>query len=391
MKIALVLDDSIDRPDGVQQYVLTLAAFLRRGGHEVHVLCSSAGAREDVTVHSLARNVGVRFNGNDLRIPLPTSRYAIRKLLAREAYDVIHVQTPYSPLFAARVVEEARALLKDRVRIVGTFHILPDSHVAALGTHALGGVLRRSLAMFDAWCAVSEPARVFAREAFGIEARVIPCPVDVAGFAKAGADAAAARVGASPGAGAGAGAGGVGAADRRLVVAFLGRLVERKGVLELIAALDAMRTDLLERVEVRIGGKGPLSERIEAAIDDAGLDNVALVGFVDEADKAAFYASADVAVFPATGGESFGIVLVEAMASGAGVVLAGANPGYLSVIGSRPEASVDARDTAAFARALEALVADPDLRESLHAEQAEHVRQFDIERVGAQVLELYGA
>ena len=118
MKIALVLDDSIDRPDGVQQYVLPLAGFLTRAGHEVHVLCSTASAREDVTVHSLARNVGVTFNGNGLRIPLPASRYRIRALLAREKYDVIHVQTPHSPLFAARVVEEARAMLADRVRIV---------------------------------------------------------------------------------------------------------------------------------------------------------------------------------------------------------------------------------------------------------------------------------
>ncbi len=372
-----MLDDSIDRPDGVQQYVLTLAGYLTRAGHEVHVLCSSASPRDDVTVHSVARNVGVQFNGNGLRIPLATSRRALRGLLERERYDVIHVQIPHSPLFAARVVDEARRLQARSVRIVGTFHILPDGKVSSAGTHMLGRWLRGNLRRFDAFMAVSEPAREFAASAFGISAVVVPCPVDVRGFSAAAA--AAAPV---PGDGG------------RLVVAFLGRLVERKGVLELIRALDALPDEVRERLEVRIGGRGPLWGDLEAAVEVSGLSHVSLAGFVAEEDKAAFYADADIAVFPATGGESFGIVLVEAMASlagrGDGVVLAGANPGYLSVIGARPDVSVDARDADVFAQALLRLIEDPALRAEIHAEQAEHVQQFDVEVVGAKVLEVYG-
>jgi len=83
-------------------------------------------------------------------------------------------------------------------------------------------------------------------------------------------------------------------------------------------------------------------------------------------------------------------VLIEAMAAGSGVVLAGANPGYLSVIGPRPEVSVDARDTEAFALLLERLVTDSTLRDEIHAEQQEHVKQFDVTTVGDRVLsELY--
>ncbi len=367
-KIAMVLDDSIDRPDGVQQYVLTLGAYFESEGHEVHYVCSDA-TRDDITVHSLARNVGVTFNGNGLRVPLPTSRSALRAFLEEQRYDVIHVQIPHSPLFAARVVDEARRVQARTVRIVGTFHILPAGPVSAAATRLLGAALRRNLRRFDAFCAVSAPAAQFARASFGIEPQVIPCSIDTTAFASASTTR---------------------DDDGRLVVAFLGRLVERKGVLELVAALAALPGPMRARLDVRIGGKGPLRDKLAAAIETAGLaDQVTLVGFVSEEDKPAFYADADIAVFPATGGESFGIVLIEAMASGAGVVIGGDNPGYLSVLGDRPEVSVNPRDIDAFAQSLARLIDDASLRQELHAEQATRVRQFDVRVVGEKILELY--
>ncbi|WP_430867795.1 glycosyltransferase family 4 protein [Demequina aurantiaca] len=374
LKIALVLDDSIDRPDGVQQYALTLGGYLEAAGHTVHYVCSQA-SREDVTVHSLARNMAVNFNGNGLRVPLPTSRKELRAFLERERYDVIHVQTPHSPLFAARVVDEARRVQARTVRIVGTFHILPDGRVSSAGTHLLGRLLRRNLRKFDAFVAVSAPAAQFAHEAFGIDCEVIPNAVDVAAFAGAVSDERPMR---GPG--------------DRLVVAFLGRLVERKGALELVQALGALPAQTARGLDVRIGGKGPLLGEIQSAIETHGLaDVVRLDGFVSEADKPQFYADADLAVFPATGGESFGIVLIEAMASGAGVVMGGDNPGYRSVLGGRPEVTVDARDAAAFAVALERVLGDAGLREEIHAEQAELLRAYDINVTGAAMLELYRA
>ena len=377
MKIAMVLDDSIDRPDGVQQYVLTLGAFLERQGHEVHYVCSES-SRTDITVHSLARNVGVTFNGNGLRVPLPASRSRLRAFLEHERYDVIHVQIPHSPLFAARVVDEARRVQARTVRIVGTFHILPDGLVSEYGTRALGRWQRRNLAKFDAFCAVSQPAAEFAARAFGIEPQVIPCAIDTSLFQSSAP---------SPSKGTGGAQ-----AKARLRIVFLGRLVERKGALELIAALAALPDDVRDRLEVRIGGKGPLADDARAAVRSRGLEDVvALDGFVPEEAKPAYYAAADIAVFPATGGESFGIVLIEAMASGAGVVLGGSNPGYLSVLGDRAEVSVDARDTDAFAAALLRLIEDDALRAELHAEQAERVKRFDVAVVGEQILDLYSA
>lgn len=373
MKIALVLDDSIDRPDGVQQYVRSLGAYLTSVGHDVHYVCSVSEST-DPAVHSLARNAAVTFNGNGLRTPLPVSRRRIRAFLDAERFDVIHVQTPHSPVFAGVIVDEARKLHARSVRIVATFHILPHGRISAWGTRALGVALRRNLRRFDTFAAVSTPAAQFAKESFDIDCRVIPIGIDVAAFATGAGKPRRSPEHGDP-----------------LVVSFLGRLVTRKGVLELIDAVALLPADLLGRLEVRIGGKGPLLGEAEAAIAARGLaDVVTMVGFVSEEAKPRFYADADVAVFPATGGESFGIVLIEAMASGAGVVLAGANPGYLSVIGDRPEVSVDASDAEAFAAALERLLTDDALRGDLHAEQAERIRGFDQTVVGARVLtELY--
>ncbi|MDN4471389.1 glycosyltransferase family 4 protein [Demequina zhanjiangensis] len=373
MKIAFVLDDSIARPDGVQQYVTALGAALQGAGHDVVYACSG-DVRDDLPAVSLTANIGVTFNGNGLRTPRPASRRLLREWLEQERPDVIHVQMPHSPVFAGRVVQEARRVLGDNVRIVGTFHILPDGKVSELGTALLGRILRRNLQLFDAFSAVSEPAVGFAKQAFGIDCTLVSCLVDVDAFR---AEAARPRP--------------VDDGSRPLTVSFLGRFVERKGVRELIEAVSALPPESRDRIHVRMGGRGPLLGSVEALVAEEGLEReISLEGFVAEEDKAQFYADADIAVFPATGGESFGIVLIEAMAAGAGVVVGGDNPGYRFVL-QDDGVLVDARDTRAFSLLLELLISDPERRAAIHASQQRRVRDFDVPVTLAAALELYGA
>jgi phosphatidylinositol alpha-mannosyltransferase len=376
MKIALVLDDSLDRPDGVQQYVLSVGRYLASVGHDVHYVCSSA-TRTDLgqALHSLVGNFHVSFNGNGLSIPRVASRRVLREFVERERFDVFHVQTPHSPLFSARLVRQARRVQGRAVTIVGTFHILPNGRIASLGTRLLGLVLRHNLRAFDRFCAVSAPAAEFARRVFGIDPRVIGIPISVDLLAAAGAEGRASRVGST-----------------RLHLAFLGRLVQRKGALEFVDAVAALEPPVRDRVRVTIAGRGPLAADIERAVDAHNLQAIVeMPGFVPEADKAAFYGAADIAVFPATGGESFGIVLTEAMASGSGVVVGGDNPGYRSVLGDSTDVLVDPADTAAFAAALARLIADPSLRASIRTDQEARVREFDVAVVGPKIEALYGA
>src|SRR3989344_1271873 len=98
MKIGFVLDDGFDRLDGVQQYMLTYGQWLTKEGHEVHYLVGETTHSIIPNLHSLSRNLKVRFNKNRSSIPLKIYKNAIKKLLSEEKFDVLHIQMPYSPM-----------------------------------------------------------------------------------------------------------------------------------------------------------------------------------------------------------------------------------------------------------------------------------------------------
>src|SRR6188474_3063449 len=119
MKIGIVGDDTLDKPDGVEQYIQTIGRWFAQEGHEVHFLVGETTRTDFPNIHSLSRNVKVRFNGNRLSIPLPANRARIRRLLAKEKFDVLYVQMPYSPFLAGRIVKAAGP----KTAVVGAFHI----------------------------------------------------------------------------------------------------------------------------------------------------------------------------------------------------------------------------------------------------------------------------
>lgn len=363
MKIGLVLDDTLDKPDGVQQHVLTVGAWLVEQGHEVHYLVANTERKDVPNLHSLGRFINVKYNKNNVRTPLPVNRSKIRSLLKQEQFDILHVQLPYSPFLAKQVIKYAGP----ETAVIGTFHILPASRLHGYSNQLLRALLGRSIKRFDKIVAVSEPAVHFARKAYGISASYLPNPIDERIF-RAGR-----RMGVFN--------------ARKLNIMFLGRLVQRKGIIELIDAYNALPDELAKLTRLIVCGKGPLKAKAKGRVA-AGRD-VRFEGYVSEKDKPNYLATADIAVFPSTGGESFGIVLVEAMAAGAKVVIGGNNPGYKSILGAQPYLLFNPRDKQAFVGHLSLFITDTALRDKMYAWQQETVGQYDIGVVGPQLVGIY--
>ena len=364
MKIGLVLDDTLDTPDGVQQYVLNVGAWLTDQGHDVHYLVGNTARTDIPNVHSLSRNVQVRFNGNRMSMPLPTNRRLLRIFLQEQQFDVLHVQVPYSPFMAGRLI----SLAPSNTAVIGTFHILPYSRWVTLANRLLAIMNHRSDKRFDRILAVSSPAQAFAKRIYGYECDVAPNPVRLSQFQGASSD------------------------NPVLTITFLGRLVLRKGPLLLLQAVRYLREHGLynDPFRVLIGGKGELRSELERYVQNHQLgDVVSIIGFVDEADKAAFLAQGDLAVYPSTAGESFGIVLLEAMAAARGAVLAGNNPGYTSVMQPYPDQLFDPNDIVGFADKLAWYLAHPEGRERAAMLQRQYVQRFDINVVGTKLVAIY--
>lgn len=363
LKIGFVLDDTLDTPDGVQQYVLTVGEWMRSQGHSVHYLVGQT-ARQDITnVHSLARNIKVRFNQNRLSIPLPANKKRLEVLLSDLDLDILHVQMPYSPLFAGRLIQCASR----QTRIIGTFHIVPATWLEKSGARTLQLMSRGSLKRFDEVVSVSEAAQNFANTVFGLTSRVVPNAVALRQFQSE-----------------------VTANTKSVHIVFLGRLVERKGCKWLLAALYKLQQNLpIASYHVTIAGRGSLSKQLKQYVKDNDVQNVTFIGFVNEVDKPKLLASADIAVFPSTGGESFGIVLIEAMAAGARVVLGGNNVGYASVLGDKPELLIDPKDTSAFADTLRYFIDNPTVRTATAEWNASTVERYDVAVIGSELLKIY--
>ncbi len=345
------------------QYVKTLGAWLSQRGHRVVYLVGESKTKtwKGGQVYSLSSNLTVKFNGNKLSTPFPAKANKIKEVLTSNKFDVVHVQTPHSPFMASRVI----AKLPKNTPVVSTFHILPNSWSAKAGSVLLRIAYLGSLKRINKAFAVSDPAKLFAKKYYSLECEISPNMIDLAKFNHQSDK--------------------LEKNSRKKNVIFLGRLVKRKGCLQLLEAFNAaLKKD--PNMNLKIAGDGEQKKQLEKYVSKNNLtEKITFLGYIDEKDKAKLLSSADIAVFPSTGGESFGIVLLEAMAAGAGCVLAGDNPGYRSVLASKAELLVDVHDKEAFSMKLLNLPGSFDYR----SWQKEYVKKFDVEVVGKQIENSY--
>jgi phosphatidylinositol alpha-mannosyltransferase len=300
-------------------------------------------------------------------MPLPVAKKKLQQTLDTLGLDVLHVQTPYSPFMGGRLI----GLAAGSTAVVGTFHILPYGLLAHAGSDILGKMNTKTAKRFDAMMATSVPSQQFAGKHYGFTSVVVANPFSHDTFSETRRGKPAKR------------------SEKKIV--FLGRLVPRKGALELLKAVAYLREHDIVDVpfHVVVGGKGPEDTTLQHFVRDHDLTSVvSFAGFVPEEEKPALLASADIAVFPSTAGESFGISLLEGMAASRGVVLAGDNPGYASVVADSRQL-VHPKNTEEFAGALAYWLENDEERSKMAKLQNSHVKQFDIDIIGPKIVALY--
>ncbi|HET7482752.1 MAG TPA: glycosyltransferase family 4 protein [Actinomycetota bacterium] len=355
VKVALVCPYAWDRYGGVQTHVRSLAHALRAGRHEVCVIAPTAGDRPPETgVFYAGRTIGVPANGSIAPIAFgPGTAVAVRRALRTLEPDVIHVHEPLIPSTSLLALWNATAPL------VGTFHAAAPSSTAYRLSRP---VLNRAARRLAVRTAVSIAARDLAAAYFPGDFRITPNGVDFERYASAPA---------------------VRNAGDPMTVLFLSRLEKRKGLGVLIRAV-ARLSDVAVRLVV--AGDGPERGAAEALARQQGVDAVFL-GRIDEVDLPSLYRNATVYCAPGLGGESFGIVLIEAMAAGAPLVCSDL-PGFRDVAGGAG-LLVPPDNERALADALRDVLQDEELRRSMSERSSERARLFDWGRLVRDVEKLY--
>jgi phosphatidylinositol alpha-mannosyltransferase len=360
VRIALVSQSYYPRFGGVSEHVAHAARELRRRGHEVTIVTGRPpGYRQEdpPEIVRLGTSVMVPFQGAFVDLTLgPTLRRDLTRVWKERPVDLVHVHQPLTPTLPLLTGETAP------VPVVGTFHAAGDDS-------RLFRLFRRPLLRhFDRLhgrIAVSTAARAFVERHFPGDYRIIPNGVDVARFHP--------DVPPLPE-----------LMDGRLNVLFVGRLDPRKGLPVLLDALPALRRRVPE-ARVVVVGHSFLRPWLERQVRAADREHVVFAGAVPAADLPRWYASAHVVASPALKNESFGIVLLEAMAAGRPIV-ASDIPGYRAVIeGEDDGVLVPPGDAKALARAIARLLEDPARRLALAARGRARAERFGWSNVAARL------
>ncbi|GAC1445380.1 MAG: glycosyltransferase family 4 protein [Mycobacteriales bacterium] len=362
MRVGIVCPYTWDVPGGVQAHVRDLANSLLRLGHEVSVL-TPVDEPDEADLPSYVvpagRAVPVPYNGSVARLAFgPLSLARTRRWLRDGNFDVLHIHEPTVPSLSMLACFAASGPM------VATFH---TATTRSRALQVFGSALQPGLEKITGRIAVSPAARRVVVEHLGGDAVLIPNGVDVRRFD-----------GARP----------LSAQPAVPTVSFLGRIDEpRKGLVVLLEALPEL-VELVPEVRLLVAGPGDVEE-VRVAIPASLRGHVELLGLVSEADKPGVYASGDVYCAPNTHGESFGIVLIEAMATGTPVIASDLEAFRRVLEDGRAGVLVPVSDPASLAAALADLLGDPDRRKLLAEAGRETVEQYDWATVTARIVEVY--
>ena len=364
MKIAQVTPYDFSHPGGVSEHIGHLREEFIKQGHQVVVLAprsQKGGLEIGDGFYGIGRTVSIPGNGSKVRLTFDVTLYAaVKDLMQRERFDIVHLHEPLTPVLPYMV------LLNSRAVNVATFHAFRETNPWYT---AFKPYMSFVLGRLDAKIAVSEPAREMVEEHFEGPYQVIPNGIDT--------DKYSCDVEPFPW-----------AYDETPRILFVGRFDEtRKGFRYLLRAMPMIQQQF-PKARLLVVGMGEQS-RFDGLMDRERVHGVDFIGFVPRDELPRYYRSCDIFCAPSIHGESFGIVLLEAAASGRPVV--GTNiPGYASVLTNGTEALlVEPRDPQALALAIERVLADKELQIRLSEQGAITAAQFAWPKVAERVLSAY--
>lgn len=364
MKIGLVCPYNITKGGGVQEGVLAIRDELNRRGHEAKIITPLP---KDVEQSDWPEVIFIG-TATDIKSPFATTAQVsvtlrpdeIERVLDGEQFDVLHFHEPWVPMMSRQLLTRSKSLN------IGTFHAhLPDTIMSKTIEAVVTPYTKPLLKNLDCLTAVSEAAAEYVKSLTDQPVEIIANGINLA------------RYQVPPNSN-----------SQNKMILYIGRLEKRKGVKYLLKAFAQLHEED-PSISLVIAGDGPDRSKLEEYAKEQSLESVDFRGYVDEADKLALLGEADVFCSPALYGESFGIVLLEAMAAGVPVI-AGDNPGYRAVMKQRGKLSlVNPKETDEFARRLSIFLEDTDLKKLWCAWAENYIKDFDYPKIVDQYEKLY--
>ena len=362
LKVGIVSPYGYPHPGGVNEHVRFTYESMRRMGHDVWIITSKYGRQRESEGHVIRIGTGwaAPANGSVGRVTLGMNfKRQTREILAAHEFDILHFHEPLVPFLSPTMLDAS-----DTVNI-GTFHAFGGFSPSYWVGSKFAGWLANKL---DGRIAVSGAARHFISRYFPGEYRVIPNGVDLKRFQQAEPYEE--------------------LRDGTLNILFVGRLEERKGLIHLLKGYHRLRKRHVD-ARLLVVGSGPKLREYRRFVGLRGIRDVEFLGRVSDAEKVRYFASADIYCAPNTGQESFGIVLLEAMAAGVPIVASDIH-GFKRVVERNVQGIlVEPKNPMAIAAALYRLARDADLRHDMGDAGRARAPEFSWDRVTERIVDFY--
>jgi len=360
MKIGLVCPYDIFRGGGVQEVVLALQKGLNARGHSVKIITPLPRDNKNIT----QENIIFIGTSTDVKSPFHTTAQIsvslnneeIKTMLAKENFDLLNFHEPWVPIMSRQLLTRSKCLN------VATFHAkLPETVMSKTIEKVITPYSKSVLKYLNELTAVSDAAAEYVKTLTRQAITIIPNGINLAKYKTNPSHI-------KP------------SSKNKNTILYIGRLEKRKGIKYLIRAFGELVKNN-SNLSLIIAGEGPDRQKLATQVKNNKIQNIKFVGYVTEAQKLMLLTEADLFCSPALYGESFGIVLLEAMASGV-VTVAGNNSGYISVLKEMGEISIiNPKDTNEFARRLHLLLFDQHLRDLWQKWAKDYVKQYSYTKI----------